>query len=66
MTTLPGPRPQFLRFVPRPANVGNRELAQARPVFIDNLQGGDSTAEIARLEGLITSLAERVVVLETT
>ena len=65
MATLPGPKPQFLRYVPRPASVGNRELAQARPVFINDLPGGDSTAEIARLEGLITSLTARVVELET-
>lgn len=65
MATLPGPKPQFFLSVPKPANVGDRELAQARPVYIHGLQAGDSSAEITRLEGLITALTARVTELET-
>lgn len=64
MPTLPKPKPQFFKYVERPANVGDRELSQARPVYITDLPSGDSASEVARLEGLIDDLTARVATLE--
>lgn len=44
-------KPQLLRAVAKPANVGSGEVAKARPVYIDGLPEGGSVA-IADVEGL--------------
>lgn len=45
MPTIGKPKPRFLKFVSKPANVGNVELSKAEPVYIDGLpEGGGGAA----------------------
>lgn len=53
-------RPKFFRYVPRPTNTANSELAKAQPVFIDGLPepaepevtASEFAALVARVEAL--------------
>lgn len=61
MATLPKPKPQFFKYVDKPANVGEAELGRARPVYISNLPAGGDTSD---LEAQIAALEARVEALE--
>lgn len=53
MVTMFQPKPQFFRYVDRPANASNTEIANARPVYIAELpEGGSGPVAIADVEGL--------------
>lgn len=45
MPTIGKPKPRFLKFVTKPANVGNVELSKAEPVYIDGLPSGGGGGE---------------------
>lgn len=69
MVTMFNPKPQLLRAVDKPANVSSKEIASARPVYIDGLpEGGDSSpitiADVEGLQAIITDLTDRIVELE--
>lgn len=59
-------RPKFFRYVPRPTNTANSEVAKAQPVFIDGLPEADPV-EISDIEGLqaiLTDFEDRISALE--
>lgn len=62
MPSLGKLKPQFLKFVARPAGVGDREISEARPVYIADLPTAGDTAA---LEARIDALEARVLALET-
>lgn len=55
MPTIGKPKPRFLKFVSKPASVGNVELSKAEPVYIDGLPTPEAP-EISDIEGLQTAL----------
>lgn len=69
MPTLGKPKPRFLRFVSKPSNVGNKELSQAEPVYIDGLPGASeepiTIADVTGLQAKITELENRIAALES-
>ena len=67
MVTMFKPKPQFFRFVSKPANASTKELAEARPVYIDGLpEGGTVTiADVEGLQGILEGLEQRVSALES-
>lgn len=68
MPTIGKPKPRFLKFVAKPANVGNVELSKAEPVYIDGLPTGGASgiSDIAGLQAILTDLEDRIAVLEGT
>lgn len=57
MVTMFKPKPQLMRSVAKPDNVSTKELAQARPVYIDGLPeggggGGASTTDAITIKGI--------------
>ena len=57
MVTMFKPKPQLMRSVAKPDNVSTKELAEARPVYIDGLPeggggGGSSTTDAITLSGI--------------
>lgn len=67
MPTIGKPKPRFLKFVAKPANVGNVELSKAEPVYIDGLPTGGASeiSDIAGLQAILTDLEDRVAELES-
>ena len=68
MPTIGKPKPRFLKFVAKPANVGNVELSKAEPDYIDGLPTGGASeiSDIAGLQAILTDLEDRIAVLEGT
>ena len=68
MPTIGKPKPRFLKFVAKPANVGNVELSKAEPVYIDGLPTGGASeiSDIAGLQAILTDLEDRIAVLKGT
>ena len=75
MPTLGNPKPRFLKFVAKPANVGNVELSKAEPVYIDGLPvdaantsvEADATSDLAAaadIQELAEALSARIKALE--
>lgn len=69
MVTMFKPKPQLMRSVAKPDNVSTKELAEARPVYIDGLpEGSSGPVAIANVEGLqdiLDDLEQRVAALES-
>ena len=68
MPTIGKPKPRFLKFVTKPAGVGNNELSKAEPVYIDGLPTPEAPeiSDIAGLQAILTDLEDRIAVLEGT
>ena len=68
MPTIGKPKPRFLKFVTKPAGVGNVELSKAERVYIDGLPTGEAPeiSDIAGLQAILTDLEDRIAVLEGT
>ena len=68
MPTIGKPKPRFLKFVSKPASVGNVELSKAEPVYIDGLPTPEAPeiSDIAGLQAILTDLEDRIAVLEGT
>lgn len=65
MTVLPKPSPKLFKLVPRPGTVPDSEVAKARPIYIDGLEGGASEiSDITGLQAIIDDLTDRVAALE--
>ena len=66
MPTIGKPKPRFLKFVSKPANVGNVELSKAEPVYIDGLPigGASEISDIAGLQAILTDYEDRIAALE--
>lgn len=66
MPTIGKPKPRFLKFVAKPANAGNTELAKAEPVYIDGLPTPEAPeiGDIAGLQAILTDLEDRISALE--
>lgn len=66
MPTIGKPKPRFLKFVAKPANVGNAELSKAEPVYIDGLPTGGASeiSDIAGLQAILTDYEDRIAALE--
>lgn len=69
MVTMFNPKPQLLRAVDKPENVSSKEIAKARPVYIDGLPEGSSApvaiADVEGLQGILDDLEQRVAALES-
>ena len=66
MPTIGKPKPRFLKFVSKPANVGNVELSKAEPVYIDGLPAGGASeiSDIAGLQAILSDYEDRIAALE--
>lgn len=66
MPTIGKPKPRFLKFVAKPAGVGNNELSKAEPVYIDGLPTPEAPkiADIAGLQAILTDFEDRIAALE--
>ena len=65
MPTIGKPKPRFLKFVAKPANVGNVELSKAEPVYIDGLPA-PGVSDFAGLQAILIDFEDRIAVLEGT
>ena len=65
MPTIGKPKPRFLKFVAKPANVGNVELSKAEPVYIDGLPTFE-VSDFAGLQAILIDFEHRIAVLEGT
>lgn len=67
MVTMFNPKPQLLRAVDKPENVSSKEIAKARPVYIEGLPEGGATtiADVAGLQAILDDLEQRVAALES-
>lgn len=69
MVTMFNPKPQLMRSVAKPDNVSTKELAEARPVYIDGLPEGDSgptaVADVTGLQAILDDYEARIAALET-
>lgn len=66
MPTIGKPKPRFLKFVSKPAGVGNIELSKAEPVYIAGLPTPEAPkiADIAGLQAILTDYEDRFDTLE--
>lgn len=65
MVSMFTPKPQLLRSVEKPDTVSSKEIAAARPVYIDGLAGGAATiATVEGLQAILTDLEARLAALE--
>lgn len=69
MVTMFNPKPQLMRSVAKPDNVSTKELAEARPVYIDGLpEGGGSdptaVADVTGLQAILSDFEGRIAALE--
>lgn len=66
MPTIGKPKPRFLKFVAKPAGVGNNELSKAEPVHIADLPTPEAPkiSDIAGLQAIITDYEDRIDALE--
>ena len=65
MPTIGKPKPRFLKFVAKPANVGNVELSKAEPVYIDGSPAPE-ISDFAGLQAILIDFEDRIAVLEGT
>ena len=67
MVSLFKPKPQFFKYVDKPSDASTKELASARPIYIDGLPAGGETPGIDDIPGLRTILddyEQRIAALE--
>ena len=68
MVTMFKPKPQLFRLVEKPDNVSTKELAEARPVYMDGLEAGGNTpvavADVTGLQAILDDYEARIAALE--